>query len=161
MKQFISEIPPFGIQIQSFYFFFSGSSQTADSYSQEKTLGIWCWKFNFLRAKSWDFCWLVIRRIQILSWILSIFSKMSSETYSLRISCGAQPLFLWRSTYTWFLYNFYSVSLGRSSLTESITRFLTRLNVPALAEWEWKLSGKLATGRVWKLFGKLDTGPPN
>ena len=52
----------------------------------------------------------------------SFFSKMSSENYSLRISCDAQPFFVFcgEKTRSWFRYNFYN--RGKRVASTSTTR---------------------------------------
>ena len=137
MKQFIIGIPSLGIRIQFFFFFFSGSFQSTDSPSSAgKTLWICRWILPFLCGLSWQFRWLVLRGIQISCWISSIVLLLRMSSNSIWVSCSVQPFFFFfygDNTHSWFLYH--SVSLERSSQTESISWFPTRLNGQALAEW--------------------------
>ena len=101
---------------------------------------------------SWQFCRLVLRGIQISSWITStvlLLKNVSRNLLSLSklwsatsfLSRGKKPTLSFSTIAEKQLaisrlnYKFYFVSLERMSPTKNISRFSTQLNDSALAEW--------------------------
>ena len=82
LKQFLDKIPTFVIRIQSsFTFLFRFKLQSATD--QEKHSSIWCCIFLFLYNLSWQYSRLVLRGIQISSWISSIVLLLKKVVWNL------------------------------------------------------------------------------
>ena len=139
MKQFVDVIPGPGIRIQwSFLFFFLiRFNPLTVSFQPGKTL------FNLVLNISFS-SWLVLiippqkKKNQISCWISStvlLLQNVVRNFFSQSQLWCAIFFFLQREYNSWLFYNVYLLSLEQSSLTESISRFSTRLDVQVLAKW--------------------------
>ena len=131
-----------------FHFLFWSASVNRNS--RKKTSCIVCRIFPSLYILSRQFRRLVLIGIQILPWFSSVFLLLQYVTQNL-LSLNTQMVRNWsflsanRISTLGFSTTFNSISLGRGGLKDSKSRFSTRLDILASAEWSITPPSKLAT----------------